>query len=641
MPTMLSVLPVSLSLPAGSASAYAEDGIAYDFAIGGIPFLSATRDSRPLERKTAPFRKQQFDSAVNAGEQSFSGYWFRSQLSFHSGAGQRYLDPMSTNPYAAVDQSIQSRFYTSAGVDVWTQGKVSLLPASNTMTQASVSQAVSYTASGRDVAFFAGGTTAATVYSLAGVDGTSTGAWWAGTAPTTCTTNGTLVYAASTDGIYSTPAVHDVSASAWTKVWNSGSSNNVIAWVKQRLVAGIGNSLYELVGGAPPTLPTAKYTHPNSSWQWTSISETSTSIYAAGYAGASSAIYKFTLITSDGSMPQLTSGIIAAQLPYGEVVYSIYGYLGIYLCIGTSKGVRIAVANDSGDLEYGPLIVELANPVYQWAARDRFVWFTATAAIGSGNNSGTFRIDLGNAVANLRFAYSTDFYDTSSTGTVKACAFLGATNRIAFADQAKIFYAHVSDLVSSGSLTTSRIRFSTLEPKLFKLARLRGPTLLGSLSLATLDQTDVETPILTVSGTNPGANDISLNTPASAQEFISLKFTLARNAVTTSTGAEMYGYQVKALPASARKRLMVLPLLCMDREKDQNGTVWGYAGNAITRLEQLEALEDAGNTVLLQDLRRDRTYECTIEDIRYVQTSPPSGPNQTWGGFIFLSVRTV
>lgn len=633
MPLMLTTLPASLSLPAGSSSTYDMDGVSFDFAVGGIPFLSAARESRFLERKTAPFRKQQFDSAANAGEQSLSGYWYRSQLSFHGGAGQRYIDPSTSDP------TIETRFYSSAGVDVWTQGRVRLLPASANMTYASATQAVSYTASGRDVAFFCGGTTAATVFSNAGVDGTSTGAWWVGTAPTTCTTNGTLVYAASTDGIYSTPCVHDVSASVWTKVWNSGSSNNAIAWVKQRLVAGIGPSLYELVGGAPPTLPAAKYTHPNSSWQWTSISESSNSIYAAGYAGAVSAIYKFTLITSDGSMPTLTSGVIAAQLPYGEVVQSIYGYLGIYLCIGTSKGVRIAVANDSGDLEYGPLIVELTTPVYQWAARDRFVWFTATAAIGG--SSGTYRIDLGNSLANLRFAYATDFYETVSTGTVKACAFLGATNRIAFADAAKIYYAHVSDLISSGSLTTSRVRFSTLEPKLFKLARLRGPTLVGSLSLATIDQTDVETPILTVSGENPGGEDITLNTPASAQEFISLKFTLARNASVTSTGAELYGYQLKALPASPRKRMMVLPFLCMDREKDQNGTVWGSEGNAIDRLEQLEALEDAGNTVILQDLRRDRSYECTIEDIRFVQTSPPSGPGQTWGGYVFVSLRTV
>lgn len=502
MPLMVSTLPASLSLPSSSAATYTNTGISYDFAIGGIPFLSAARESRYLERKTAPFRKQQIDQAANAGENTLSGWWFRSQLSFHGGAGQRYVDPDDRDP------SVQTRFYSSAGVDVWTSGRVTLLPDAASLTHATVTQAVTFTANGRDCALFAGGSTAAVVYSNAGVDGTSTGSWWVGTAPTTCTTNGTTLYAASTDGVYSTAANHDVSASVWAKVWDSGSSRNTIAWVKQRLVAGIGASIYELVGGAPPTLPTAKYVHPVSTWEWTSISETSTAIYAAGYAGNQGAIYKFTLAAADGTMPTLTSGIIAAQLPVGEIPHSIFGYLGIYLCIGTNKGVRVAVANDTGDLEYGPLVVELSNPVYQFAARDRFVWFTTSAGIGG--KSGTYRMDLGNSIENLRFAYAADFYSTASTGTVKACAFLGSTSRVAFADQATIYYAHVSNKIAEGTLTTSRIRFSTLEPKLYKLARLRGPTLAGALSLSVIDQNDSETAIVTMNGTNPGEEDIGL-----------------------------------------------------------------------------------------------------------------------------------
>lgn len=633
MPVPVTTIPVSLSLPSSSSATFTRTGVSYDFAIGGIPFLSAARESRFLERKTAPFRKNQVDQAQNAGENSLSGWWYRSQLSFHGGAGQRYVDPDERDP------SVETRFYESAGIDVWTQGRLTMLPTASTLTHASVTQAVTFTANGRDCALFAGGSTAAVVFSNSGVDGTSTGSWWVGTAPTTCTTNGTTLYAASTDGVYSTAANHDVSASVWAKVWDSGSSRNTIAWVKQRLVAGIGASVYELVGGAPPTLPTAKYTHPNSAWEWTSISETSTAIYAAGFAGNQGAVYKFTLGATDGVMPTLTSGIIAAQLPYGEVPYSLFGYLGIYLCIGTSKGVRIAVANDNGDLEYGPLIVETTNPVYQFAARDRFVWATTSAGIGG--KSGTFRFDLGNPISHLRFAYAADFYSTASTGTVKACAFLGSTNRVAFADQATIFYAHVTDKIAEGTLTTSRIRYSTLEPKLYKLARVRGPTLQGALTLSVIDQNDSETAIVTMNGTNPGEEDIGLSVPQTPQEFISLKFTFARNASTLSLGAEMFGYQLKALPGSPRKRMIVLPLLCFDFEKDTRGMKSGKDGWAISRLEDLEDLEDAGNVVILQDLKRDINHECTIEDIRFIETSPPRGTENAWGGIVFVSLRTV
>jgi hypothetical protein len=338
-------------------------------------------------------------------------------------------------------------------------------------------------------------------------------------------------------------------------------------------------------------------------------------------------------------MPTLTSGIIAAQLPLGEIPHSIFGYLGIFLCIGTNKGVRVAVANETGDLEYGPLIVELDNPVYQWAGRDRFVWFTATAAIDG--DSGTYRIDLGNPLANLRFAYATDFYSTASTGTVKACAFLGSTNRLAFADQATIYYAHATDKIATGSLTTSRVRFSTLEPKLYKLARVRGPVLAGALSLSTVDQNESEYSVITFNGSNPGEEDVSLASPNTPQEFISLKFGFSRGSSDSTVGAELYGYQLKALPGTPRKRLIVLPLLCFDAEKDGQGARTGYDGYALERLENLEALEDTGNTVIFQDLRRNQNYECTVEDVRFLETSPPARNESAWGGIVFASLRTV
>jgi hypothetical protein len=68
-------------------------------------------------------------------------------------------------------------------------------------------------------------------------------------------------------------------------VWNTGDAAVVIQWAKQRLVAGIAASVYELTGSGP-TLPTPLYTHPNADWTWTSITEGPSAIYFAGYAGA-------------------------------------------------------------------------------------------------------------------------------------------------------------------------------------------------------------------------------------------------------------------------------------------------------------------------------------------------------------------
>ena len=95
--------------------------ISYDTAIGGMPFISAISDKDEAIRQTAPFRKEQFDNGQEPGEQSLTGWWLRSQMSFHSGAGINFYDPLTN------DENGHYRFADSKGVDVWTKGQVTLL----------------------------------------------------------------------------------------------------------------------------------------------------------------------------------------------------------------------------------------------------------------------------------------------------------------------------------------------------------------------------------------------------------------------------------------------------------------------------------------------------------------------------------
>jgi len=120
-------------------------------------------------------------------------------------------------------------------------------------------------------------------------------------------------------------------------------------------------------------------------------------------------------------------------MPAGEKVYKIYYYLG-YMMIGTNKGIRAAVVSDQdGSINYGPLIVETTQPCYDFAARDRFVW-CATSVDGE---PGVIRIDLGNEVETLRFAYANDLYYSGVSGVdTTSCAFLGETDRLAFCTEA-------------------------------------------------------------------------------------------------------------------------------------------------------------------------------------------------------------
>ena len=95
--------------------------INYDVAIGGLPFIYAINDSRPYIRQTAPFRKDQFDNQTEPGEQSLTGWWIRSQSSFHGGAGIVYFDPQTSDEFG------HYRFADSQGVNVWEDGEVTLL----------------------------------------------------------------------------------------------------------------------------------------------------------------------------------------------------------------------------------------------------------------------------------------------------------------------------------------------------------------------------------------------------------------------------------------------------------------------------------------------------------------------------------
>jgi hypothetical protein len=205
---------------------------------------------------------------------------------------------------------------------------------------------------------------------------------------------------------------------------------------------GANNKIYEFSTTAS-SAPTAVYTHSDENHTFTSITASGTAIYVAGFIGVQSSIYKFTL-NSTGTMPSLTSAITAAEMPSGELIHSIKYYLG-YMLIGTSKGIRAATVDDNGSIIYGPLIVETSQPVYDFAFRDRFAW----AATGVDGQAGVIRIDLGNDLGGLRFAYANDLWlDNSVTGyKTTACAFAGLTNRLVFA----------TDAISRGTITNKEL----------------------------------------------------------------------------------------------------------------------------------------------------------------------------------------
>ena len=112
-------LPLTLSNPSGSTT-YSATGEAYDIAINGLPFFLNSGDDTPYRRVTAQYRKQQIDQSREPGEQTLTGWWLRSQSSFHLGMGIKYFEP-------AQDESLRFQYTESKGVNVWDKGQVTLI----------------------------------------------------------------------------------------------------------------------------------------------------------------------------------------------------------------------------------------------------------------------------------------------------------------------------------------------------------------------------------------------------------------------------------------------------------------------------------------------------------------------------------
>jgi hypothetical protein len=341
-------------------------------------------------------------------------------------------------------------------------------------------------------------------------------------------------------------------------------------------------------------------------------------------------------------MPTLTSAVTAADFPDDEYVMNIGTYLGRYMVIGTSKGIRVGIIDDNGDVTYGPLTYEKTNPLHkvQIAFRDRFAYVSVTNAIDG--KSGVIRIDLSQEVEPGRYAYAKDL-STQVTNCSCGIAFVGKSGKLAIAiDDESVFFENKDRKVATGFLETGYIRYATIEKKHFKFIkpRIKQP-MFGTMLISTKDFTGNITNIITLDNSAPTLNqDIStsLNNP---DEELAFRFTFTRSDTDDSKGPQFDGYQVKALPAVKRSRQLSVPLMNFDFESDRYGVQIGYEGRAFDRLQALEEIESLGDTVLLQDFTTGETVLGVIEQLSFERNSPPRNGFSGFGGFVYVSMRTV
>jgi hypothetical protein len=725
-------LPSVLSNPAGSTT-YTPTGYAYDIAIAGLPFFITPLDDSPYRRVTAQYRKNQFDTSREPGEQSLTGWWLRSQSSFHFGQGIKFYEP-------AQDESLRFQYTESKGLDVWTKGQATLLKkafpqhtttggirsdgrpwqiarsiqwAKDSITYDGILltdeydvdkifPAITVSINNKALTSNVATLTTTAVHGLctgmqiviSGVDATFNGEYRITGVPTTTTftyaktasnvastavspvgtgvaevihfvdyISGTdyPVHAICDDGVYAywvtnvlnagTPRLRvykkllsdDASVSPTLMISSNGITvtNAVMEYTKERIVMCVNDSVYEFSTSAT-TLPTAVYDHNDPDHIFTSITSSGAAIYVAGYSGIQSNIYKFTLSTT-GAMPTLTSAITAAELPVGEITFKISYYLG-YMSIGTNKGMRVAqVSDQDGSIAYGPLLFESDQPVYDFAFRDKYIW----AATGVDGQAGLTRVNLGTEISQLVFAYVWDVYDPDDVvlSRTTTCAFMGDTDRIAFCNagngsDGSIYIQSASVLMATGYLRTGFIRYNTLENKIFKLVQPRIDTLNGAFNMYSISAEDVEYNIGTFAQGDP-VPEVNVNYPIGANQYVAFKFELFRDSTDSSLGPLFTGYQVKSLAAIPRQRLIQYPVMCYDHEMDKFNNEVGFEGSAYARMSQLEAIENLGDTIRVQDFRTGESYIGLIEELDFINKTPTDKRFSGYGGLLLVTIRSV
>lgn len=519
MPTATAgvVFPFNTPLYTGGAVAFDVPG-KWPFSLAGRPYMIDTADQN-WKDTSIPMLKQLYDPNPTPSEASLNaeGLWRRAQDSWHEGAGQTYRDRDTTGS--------AYRFRSSKGLDVWTRFQMSLLP--DTVQKKS--------AAGTNLALVSAGSRLYLVDGTALYYTTDMTSWTTvtGTPGVTITglaSDGFNVWiACGASGIYSTNTGTSAAASFVT-----GTTNGVLGYTKGRLLCAVANVVYNPT--AAGTLPAATFTHPNTSFAWVGFTEGTSVIYGAGYAGDKSLIYRFQ-IKPDGSA--LDPPVVAGELPDGEIVRSIQGYLG-KLLIGTDVGVRTADQAPNGDLIIGGLI-SLSASVRCFEPQDHFVWFGWTNYDTTSTGLGRLDAAVDGDPITGALAYSSDLMATTQGTVLSVVTF---TSLRVFAVSGVGVYAQTTTKVASGTIDSGLVSYTLPDSKTLISLNLHTSTLPSGATVGMSLSTNEGS--FGSLGSAASGTDNDFNPSQIAGEQFELRLTLNR-ATDTTVGPTVRRYTFKAL----------------------------------------------------------------------------------------------
>lgn len=584
----------------------------FPVAIAGRPYLVEENHegSDRFRRRSVEFIRQQADQSTTPGEATLTpdDLWRRAQEDWSHGAGQVFFDRPDSD---------RARFRSSKGIDPWTKWRISLLPdtdqkRSSANTNLALVPAGSrlYLIDGTELRYTSDVTVGGPTWTnVTGVPAT---------APVGLASDGFNVYSGhGAGGIYRTDT-----GSGTTASFNTRAANGIVAYVKGRLIVSNDDVVVNVTGA---TTETTILDHPNSAFRWVGAAEGPANIYLAGYAGDKSIVYR-TAVKADGTA--LDVAVVAGELPDGEIVRSIQGYLG-FLCIGTDRGVRFAAIDDNGNLTIGALI-EIGSAVRCFEPQERFVWFGWTNYDSA--STGLGRLDLTVFTEALTPAWASDLMATAQGDVLSVVTFQSVR---VFAVSGSGVWAEDTAKVVTGSSDSGLITFGIPDPKVAMFLDVRHAGLNGEHSASvSVDGGDF---LVAGSHGTEGSSSVGVEFPVGEKrgETFEVRTSLTRDSATTTEGPEITRSTLRAWPAPKRSESFFVVLVLS--ETIEVGGRERHVDIA-AEIAYLLLLEEDGTPTTYQ-LGED-THSVFIRNHEWIPTHRTQDGRQ-WNGLMALEMRSV
>lgn len=560
-------------------------------------FEQRVRDS--VDQSTAPG-----EAAINPG-----GLWRRGEVSWHLGAGQKYADTAEGQDY---------RFYKSKGVNPWTRGQLSLLNSTKVSLASSATTSHMVVQDGRVYVSLDGDvkyTTDPYASSPTWVDCTNEPA---GKSCTAMATNGDRIYLGFADsGVrYINPTVSLTDTG--NILINTSQTYYMLGFAKGFMFGAHDHELHAIDASGSKSL---MVTPVDTGFRWVGVATGQNAVYAAGYAQKKSLIYKIT-IKADGT---LDKGVVALELPTGEVVSAISGYLGAIL-IGTNKGVRYCTTDSNSNLVAGA-IIPTSGSVQKFSSNDRFTWFTWSNY--DGVSGGLGRLDLSSFSTTNTPAFATDLMYSSSNDVLnvvtyndKHCFVISGVGVIA---------EDSTNLVTSGSIESGIYRWGIPDRKFVAFVDTRATPLVGSIaSYMSLDAQEY-----TLLGTWSGNTDTENSFNGSDDHAIEAQFKFVLNRATATTGPTFTRWAARAYAAPYRSEVFRVPVILHEKIRVHEQDYFFDVN------EELGALRELINKPRIVTLQvRDETISVIVEDMEWTPVDSVD-KDWLWQGTATVTMRSV